>query len=204
MPEAVSEGLDLLRRASNRPKGTTARKLLVAAAFSRVALADAVVVGGMAVELHTQSYRPTHIDLVGPRKAGHRRALSEIGFVREGRHWLYSFGDIETLAVEVPGDRLHDFAIEPPLIVSLNPGEIAVISLNDLMMDRLLQATGGEPITFDEALQLAVAAYLNIDWAGLEDRATRTGEGSPAGRVLPDTLSRVRREAKGLLRRKSQ
>lgn len=203
MPDAVNEGRDLLKRASNRPKGTTARKLLVAAAFGRVALENAVVVGGMAVELHTQSYRPTDIDLVGHRKASHTRALDELGFVKEGRHWLCSFEDGETLALEVPGDRLHDFAVEPPLIVSLNPGEMAVISLNDLMMDRLLQATGGEPVTFDEALQLAVAAYQDIDWAALEDRATKTREGSPAGRVLPETLRRVRQEARRLLRRQS-
>jgi len=174
----------------------------VAAAFSMVALENAVVVGGVAAELHTHSYRPTDIDLVGYRRRDHSRSLNELGFRKEGRHWLYSFDDGETLAVEVPSDRLDDFAVEPPLIVSLNPGQVAVISLNDLMMDRLLQATGGEPVTFDEAVRLAVAAYQRIAWAELEQRAIAAeAEGSSAGRELPVVLARVRREAKRLLRR---
>jgi hypothetical protein len=204
MPDAGDEARELLRRASSQPRHTTQRKLLVAAAFSRVALEDAVVVGGVAVELHTHSYRPTDIDVVGYRKRGHSRSLSELGFQKEGRHWLYSFDDGETLAVEVPSDRLDDFAVEPPLTVSLNPGEVAVIALNDLMMDRLLQATGGEPVTYDEAVRLAVAAYQRIAWTGLEERAMAAAdEGSPAGRALPKILARVRREAKRLLRKQA-
>jgi len=159
-------------------------------------------VGGVAAELHTQSYRPTDIDLVGYRRHAYSQALGDLGFQREGRHWLCSFEDGEILAVEVPSDRLDDYAVEPPLIISLSPGELAVISLNDLMMDRLLQATGGEPVTFDEALRLAVAAYQRIDWAALEERATAAAaEGSFAGRALPEILARVRRKAKGLLRK---
>jgi hypothetical protein len=201
MPDASGDAGELLRRASSQPRDTTQRKLLVAAAFSTVALEGAVVVGGVAAELHTHSYRPTDIDVVGYRKRGHSRSLSELGFEKRGRHWLYAFDDGETLAVEVPGDHLADFAVEPPLIVSLNPGEVAVIALNDLMMDRLLQATGGEPVTFDEAVRLAVAAYQRIAWTELEERAMAgVDEGSPAGRALPKILARVRREAKRLLR----
>jgi len=202
MPDARADAGELLRRASDQPRSTTQRKLLVAAAFIRVALEDAVVVGGLAAELHTHSYRPTDIDLVGYRRRGYSQSLSGLGFQRKGRHWLYAFDDGETLAVEVPGDRLGDFAVEPPLIVSLNPGEVAVISLNDLMMDRLIQATGGEPVAFDEAVRLAVAAYQRIAWAGLEGRASAAAEeASSAGRALPEILARVRRQAKGLLRR---
>lgn len=139
---------------------------------------------------------------MGYRRRGYVQSLSDLGFQREGRHWLYSFDDGETLAVEVPSDRLDDFAVEPPLIVSLNPGEVAVISLNDLMMDRLLQATGGEPVIFDEAVRLAVAADQRIAWDELEKRALAAAdEESPAGRTLPEILGGVRREAKRLLRR---
>lgn len=204
MSDAKAEADKMLRRASRQPTGTTRRKLLLAAAFSRVALEDAVVVGGLAVELHTYSYRPTDIDLVGYRTANHSQSLTDLGFEREGRHWLYSFDDGETAGVEVPSDRLDDFAVEPPLIVSLNPGEVAVISLNDLMMDRLLQATGGEPVTFDEAIRLAVAAYQSIAWAALEERAIAAADEGPiADRRLPEILGRVRREAKRLLRKKA-
>lgn len=205
MPDPKSQADELLRRAASQPRGTTERKLLVAAAFGTAALEDAVVVGGVAVELHTQSYRPTDIDLVGHRKRGHPRSLVDLGFRNEGRHWLYSFDDGETLGVEVPSDRLDDFAVEPPVIVSLKPGEVAVISLNDLMMDRLLQATGGEPVTFDEAVRLAVAAYQRVDWAVLEERAIAAADqGSSAGRALPEILARVRRKAKALLREQNR
>jgi hypothetical protein len=109
--------------------------------------------------LHTASYRPTDIDLVGHLKTSSDAALVELGFERKGRHWLFRFGDGEVLAIEVPGDRLGDFAREAPRTIDLEPGHIAVISLNDLMMDRLLQATGGEQVTMDEAVRLATAAY---------------------------------------------
>ncbi len=204
MPDAASDAAELLQRASSQPSNTTLRKLLVAAAFSRAALDNAVLVGGAAAELHTGSYRPTDIDLVGYRRPGHVRSLRDLGFENEGRHWLYSFDDGETLAVEVPNDRLDDFAVEPPQIVNLEPGELAVISLNDLMMDRLLQATGEEPVTFDEAVRLAVAVYQHIAWPDLDERAVAASkEGSLAGRALPEILARVRRKAKSLLRKQS-
>jgi hypothetical protein len=86
-------------------------------------------------------------------------------------------------------------------VIDLGPGELAVISLNDLMMDRLLQATGGEPVTFDEAVRLGVAAYERIDWASLEERAAAIANGeSLAEAALPDVLSTVRRAAIRLLR----
>ena len=64
--------------------------------------------------------------------------------------------------MEVPSDRLDDYALEAPRVIDLAPGQLAVISLNDLMMDRLLQATGGEPITMDEAVRLATAAQSDL------------------------------------------
>ena len=160
-----------------------------------------MLVGGAAAELHTGWYRPTDIDLVGHRKSDQARSLGELGFKKDRRHWLFSFDDGETLAIEVPGDRLGDFVTEPPLVIDLAPGELAVISLNDLMMDRLLQATGGEPVTFDEAVRLGVAAYERIDWQKLEERAEHAvDDKSFAGKGLPDVLSRVRRDAIRLLR----
>lgn len=194
--------LDLLRRASEASAGSTERKLLTAAAFSEAALENAVLVGGTAVELHTGSYRPTDIDLVGSTRPGSAEILVELGFVRKGRHWLFAFSDGETLAIEVPGERLDDYAIEVPLVIDLGHGELAVIGLNDLMMDRLLQATGGELVTMDEAIRLAVAAYERIDWEGLaarSDAASRNG--TFAGPKLPATLAFVRSAARKQLRR---
>lgn len=194
------EALDGLgARAAAAAAGSIHRKLLTAAAFAAAALDDAIVVGGAAVELHTGSYRPTDIDLVGRLRRGADSRLRALGFQREGRHWLITFDDGETLAVEVPDDRLGEFATGPTLVIDLEPGLIEVIGLDDLVMDRLLQATGGEQVTWDEAVRLAVAAYERIDWDGLAARASGAG-GSQAERELPEMLGRVRRAAIRLLR----
>ena len=76
-----------------------------------------------------------------------------------------------------------------------------MISLNDLMMDRLLQATGGEQITFEEAVRLAVAAYDRVDWSEIEERVSSTAlGGSLAGTALPDMVAKVRRKVIRLMR----
>lgn len=201
MPEEAASTRDLLRRAGEASIGSTERKLFAAAAFGEAALEDAVLVGGTAVELHTGSYRPTDIDLVGHAKAGSDATLAELGFVREGRHWLFDFGDGEIIAIEVPAERLEDFALEAPRVLDLAPGHLAVISLNDLMMDRLLQATVGEPVTMDEAVRLAVAAYERIDWESLSARSdTAARDSTLAGAALPAVLASVRRLARSHLR----
>ena len=202
MPDDTASPGDLLRRAREASVGSTERKLLTAAGFAEAALEAAVLVGGTAVELHTGSYLPTDIDLVGYTKRGSDAILAELGFEREGRHWLFSFADGETLAIEVPGERLADYALEAPMLIDLAPGRIAVISLNDLMMDRLRQATGGEPVTMDEAVRLATAAYERIDWENLSARSGRAAEDKKlAGADLPGLLASVRDAARRQLRR---
>jgi hypothetical protein len=193
---------DLLRRAAGASIGSTERKLLTAAAFSEAALENAVLVGGTAVELHTGSYRPTDIDLVGYTRSGSDATLVELGFARNGRHWLFTFNDGETIAIEVPGDRLDDYALETPRPIDLALGRLAVIGLNDLMMDRLLQATGGELVTMEEAVRLAVAAYERIDWEGLSARSGAAAQdGTLARAALPAVLASVRNAARRQLRR---
>lgn len=202
MPNDTASPGALLSRAGEASIGSTERKLLTAAAFGEAALEAPVLVGGTAVELHTGAYRPTDIDLVGYTKPGSDAILAELGFEKEGRHWLFTFADGETLAIEVPGDRLDDFAMEAPLLIDLAPGKIAVIRLNDLMMDRLLQATGGEPVTMDEAVRLATAAYERIDWDNLSARSDTVAQRKTlAGAALPAILASVRRAARKQLRR---
>jgi hypothetical protein len=146
-------------------------------------------------------YHPTDVDLVGYRRRGHPARLTRLGFVKDGRHWVIEFDDGEAVAVEVPGDRLFDFAIEQPMIVDLEPGRLSVISLNDLMMDRLLAATGGESVSYDEALRLAIAAYPSIDWSLLEERSAGAAmRRTSAGQVLPEILKRIRQAAKRAIR----
>jgi hypothetical protein len=201
MPESHPTADELVARAATKEAHSIERKLLVAAAFSETALDTGILVGGVAADLHTGSYRPTDIDLVGYRQAGHAQRLADLGFKKSGRYWLIDFDDGETLAVEVPDDQLFELAAHPPVLIDLEPGELAVISIDDLMMDRLLAATGDEPVTFDEAVRLGVAAYASIGWQDLEDRAVVASEGATgAGEALPGVLKRVRRAAIRTLR----
>jgi hypothetical protein len=178
---------------------------LLAAAAAAVAAAvghRVVLAGGAAVNLHTGAYRPTDIDLITPLGPADRRALERLGLVSQGRHYRY---DTPTgpILVEFPDDHLDPMLTTPPEIVDVAPGVTAsVVAVDDLMLDRALQATDGTPVTFDEALRLAVAAYPRIDWDDLRDRATAasTVTGTRAADLLPDTLARIQRAAKRRLR----
>ena len=52
-------------------------------------------------------------------------------------------------------------------------------TLDDLMMDRLQQATDGSLVTFEAAVSLASAMIDSIDWASLGEEAL-----SPGNRAL--------------------
>lgn len=69
-------------------------------------------------------------------------------------------------------------------------------------MDRVVQATDGTPATLDDAVGLAVAAYEEIDWDELEHRANEESVdiGGSAFEKLEDTLKKVRRTARALIR----
>ncbi len=202
MSADIEEAVELLRRAELAEPGSIARTLLTVAAFDAAAANDLILVGGAAVNIHTGSYRPTDIDLVGWLSADDAPALNALGFKKRGRHWLHTFADGETLAVEVAASGLFDMATDPPVVYDLEPGHVAVISLNDLVMDRLLQATEGEPMTFDdEAVRLAIAAYESIDWDMLAVRTAAAAEnGTSAKAELPEVLGRVRRAARRAIR----
>ena len=180
-----SELLDLARRA---PPSGVDRILLAAAAFDAVVRAPLVLVGGAAQMIHTGVERPTDIDMVGPLDSGDRAALAGEGFVRDGRHWLWGSGDHE-IAIEVPGSIL--FGEDPPDLVSVAGRVVRVISLNDLMMDRLIQATDGSAVTWEEALSLAVVARDRIDWTLIETRCRAAQADDVFLRNLPAVLDRL-------------
>ena len=117
--------------------------------------------------IHTGSERLTDIDMVGPIDARDRVSLAGLGFVRDGRHWVFGMGD-EEIAIEVPSETL--LGEDPPELVEVEGLVIRVISINDLMMDRLIQATDGTLVTWEEALALAIAARDRIDWTIIESR----------------------------------
>ncbi len=197
----LDSAADLLRRAEAAEARSIARTLLTAAAFGAAAVDKLIRVGGAAVNLHTGSYQPTDLDVVGWWLEDHELNLADLEFEKQGRYWLYTFNDGETLAIEVPDTQLFELAEHQPDEYDLDPGQVAVISLDDLVMDRLLQATGGEPVTFDEAVRLAIAAYGSIDWDSLTKRADAASKTKTlAGADLPDVLRRVRSEARRAIR----
>jgi len=80
-------------------------------------------------------------------------ALAAAGFQKKGRHWYYGWEHESGVLVEIPSET--SYGVDPPEIVVVSGYPLRVISPNDLMVDRLVQATDGTEPTWDEALQLA-------------------------------------------------
>ena len=140
--------------------------------------------------IHTGSPRMTDIDMVGPVDSRDKVSLAELGFVRDGRHWVCGT-DADEIAIEVPSDTL--FGEDPPELVEVEGVVVRVISVNDLMMDRLVQATDATLVTWEEALVLAIAAQDRIDWSLVESRCRAAREGDLFLRNLPTVLERLKK-----------
>jgi hypothetical protein len=72
-----------------------------------------------------------------------------------------------------------------------------VISLSDLIVDRLIQATDGTLLTFEDAVSFVVAMYPEIEWPTLEERIDREAVTLPG---IADMLVRVRAAAAKAMR----
>ena len=70
--------------------------------------------------------------------------------------------------VEIPGSALW----EGETAVEINVGghALGVVSLEDLVLDRLTQATDGTQVTWDDALSLSVATWDRVDWDKVRSR----------------------------------
>ena len=66
-----------------------------------------------------------------------------------------------------------------------------LISVNDLMMDRLIQATDGTIVTWEEALALAIGAGDRIDWTVIRSRCRDAQADDVFLRDLPAVLDRL-------------
>lgn len=163
---------ELLALAGVQPRHSPERALYLAAAIEQFLGTRFVVVGGAAANRFTGEYRPTDLDLVGPMDANARARLTALGFVDRGvghRHLEYAFADDDHVLVEFPDTQVD--GVHPPEIVEVAPGAFAhVIQVEDLMLDRLRQATTREAITHDAALVLLVAVWDRLDHAALEAR----------------------------------
>lgn len=189
----------LLRKAADAPADSVERHLLVVAAVEAILDREVVLVGGAAVNVVTGTYLPTDIDLVASVTTEDREQLVDSGFEWAGvghRHLSLTMPDGEVILVEFPDAHLD--AVLPPERIEVQPGiSISIISLDDLMMDRLKQTTDGTSVTLDAAVELASAAYASIDWDWLGRRSVLP-ELEAIG--VPGALATVRREAKRSLR----
>jgi hypothetical protein len=176
-----------------------AANLLTAAAVGLVLPGPAVIVGGTAEAYWTgrDVYHPTDLDVwtAGPVHAGTvaARALAQLGFTRDGRHWLLPGLNIP---VEFPSgpfagslDRLRK---EP-----LGPGAaVEVIGLDDLYLDRVRQATANtneQSVEFTSALSVAAHRYDAIDWRYVSERiASERKSNEMLGREMDRRNRRIR------------
>lgn len=139
-----------------------------------------VLVGGGAVELYSSgAYTTADVDLVGHTSTV-AALLEPAGFERDGRYFLAE--DLE-LVVEVPGTDLRDS--EEAVEVEFEDVVVPVVSMEDVLVDRLLAAKFWEsPTDREQAVMLYAAQEARLDSDALEEKAE-------ANDVL-DTLEEVR------------
>jgi hypothetical protein len=169
------------------------RSLWLAKAADHGIAGKATLVGGAAVNLHTGSYTPTDVDLCAYLDDADRASLRALGFRHlQGDHFEFTFPDGETWPVEFPDSRVDGTVIS----VRLDPDEtLDVISLESLIVDRLLQATDGARVTFDDAVRLVAATLTHADWETVEEdvkRRERAGQITGLREAQQDVMDRVR------------
>jgi hypothetical protein len=169
------------------------RSLWLAKAADHGIAGRATLVGGAAVNLHTGSYTPTDVDLCAHLDDADRASLRALGFRQiQGDHFEFTFPDGETWPLEFPDSRVDGTVVS----VRLDPDEtLDVISLESLIVDRLLQATDGARVSFEEAVRLVAATLTHADWEAVEEevrRRERAGQLSGVRETQQDVLDRVR------------
>lgn len=189
----INKARSALEAAQSAGKSAILRSLWLAKAADYGIKGRAVLVGGAAVNLHTGSYRPTDIDMCALLDASDRQTLVELGFTNsQGDHFEYRFPDGELWLLEFPDSQV-DGDIE---MIELSPeDQLAVIRRESLIVDRLLQATDGTKITFQEAVRLCAVVYSSANWAWVEGEIGSRDSLQP-GLKLAATLARVMEEVR--------
>lgn len=174
------------------------RRLLLAAAVTKLLSKAPIVVGGTAEEYWAGGeYPPTDLDLCPRPTPSDLKALASVGLYKSGRHWTR---DDLPVAVEFPGSGDD---IERTVIVKVSRVPILMISCEDLYLERIRQATVSWPredVSFDGALELALTNYITMDWDYVRDRIKST---IPAERVVGTMMAGVSRRVQSRVRRKS-
>jgi hypothetical protein len=168
------------------------RSLWLAKAADYAIKGRAVLVGGAAVNLHTGSYRPTDVDMCAYLDEADREALRDRGFDQlQGDHFDFEFRDGERWLIEFPGSQVDG---DVSVVALDDDDNLEVISLESLIVDRVLQATDKTEVTFDEAVRLCVAVFDRADWSRVEDEVIKRDELEPSlqmkstyGRVISRT-----------------
>lgn len=189
--DGVSRARELLDRAvaldGSDEDERLERNLLIAAAFREILADEPIVVGGTAEDFWTaDSYHETDIDLVtSAPSASEREALAELGFSRDGRHWVHQ---VSRVPVEIPESRLKG-DLSRVHREAREPGIVAIISAEDLYLDRVRRSTmdpNDESVqTFISAMAIAAANFLEMDW-GYVDSAIDAEDEAP-----PDVMRRI-------------
>lgn len=177
------------------------RHLLVAAALRDLLEVEPVVVGGTAEEFHSGApYHETDLDLCGWLQEREPGTLQEIGFRRQGRHWVH---EASKVAVEFPESRIDgdESRIER---VRVGRGTAAIIGVDDLYVDRLRQATAPfrpeGSVEFHSALAVAAGAFDRIDRRYVLRRIRYIERSDPPlGRQMRALDTRIRRRVRRAL-----
>jgi hypothetical protein len=144
---------------------------LLSAAFAAHKWLPPVVVGGHAVEFYSAGgYTTADIDLASPSEPLDL-VLSEWGFRRVGRHWL---DDELALVVEAPASQLGPGQRERATRVRVGEGEVLMLSVEDLIVDRLNACVHWRSEEDCEwAAVLIQTQGSRLDWAYLRGRANQ-------------------------------
>lgn len=193
----------LKAQAASAKSGSIERTLWITALVSEVLDRRVVLIGGAAHNLYTGEYRPTDIDLAATGVGRSEfETLAKHGFIDRGighRHIELHLRDSEPPElVEFPTD-LTD--IDSTDTVRLAEGvAVEVISLSDLVVDRLVQATDGTPVTFDDAVALLVATSSEVDWTTVM-RLVEQRSDEPFLNELQEVFESIRLVAESAIRR---
>lgn len=188
-PDALAQArgrLEALRAVENPLE----LQLRAAAVLSRVLgdFGEPVVVGGSAVSFYTGgAYLSRDVDLVAHAEpAVLRERLEAVGFERRGSAWVHRELDV---VVDFPTPPLAgDYS--RVVHVHTEDGPVAVIGLEDLLVDRLNAAVHWNDAEAREWCVTMLAVHRDVDLEYLERRASEEG--------LGEALRAVRQDAEAL------
>lgn len=172
-------------------KNETERKLAVVSLIDELVQRigwRAIVIGGLAVEFWTDgAYTTTDVDLYLPHGPAVDDLLTELGFVKEGRHWVLREYE---LFIEAPASFPAEE--EEAAEVKLSSGDkVLVLSIEDVIIDRLHQfVSGGHRDVVEQGMTLLLSDEVD------HGRLRRRAESERLSRALIELERLVQRARK--------